>query len=162
MQTPLKVSLALALSLVLAGCGFSESRLNPFNWFGSDREEPQTLAPEGGYAAAKTDNRALIAQLTRVEVKQTQGGAIISAEGIAPTQGWWDAELVAESEEPVDGVMSYRFVIAEPRAGSPAAGRVLTPESRAITAGAYIPNARLPFVTKIIVTGANGARSVSR
>ena len=150
------------LVLAVAGCGFSQSRLNPFNWFGGDQEEA-TLEPEGGYAQAEADYRPLVAQVTRLEVKPTQGGAIVSAAGLPPTQGWWDAELIAENDGfAVDGVMSYRFVLMPPSADSPAARRVLTPESREVTVAAYINNVRLTDVRKIVVTGANNARSVSR
>ncbi|MDF2143107.1 hypothetical protein [Paenirhodobacter sp. CAU 1674] len=161
MKTPLIASLVLATAL--AGCGFGQSRLNPFNWFGPSRPEPTTLAPEGGYAEARGDFRVEAATITRLEIKPTQGGAIVSAAGLPPTQGWWDAELIAENDGyPVDGVMSYRFVLAEPQPGSPAASRVSTPESREVTVAAFISNARLASVSKVVVSGAGNARSVSR
>lgn len=160
MRQPLLASLAIVT--VVAGCGFSESRYNPFNWFGGD-EEVTTLEPEGGYGVNLGDNRAMIEQVTRLEVKPTQGGAIVSAAGLTPTQGWWDAELIADNNGyAVDGVMSYTFVVAEPDPYSDASKRVLTPESREVTVAAFISNARLRDVSKIVVTGANNARSVSR
>lgn len=152
----------LALSMTVSGCGFRDSKLNPFNWFGSD-EEMTTLEPTEGYAEALGDFRVPVAQVTRLEVKQTTSGAIVSAAGLPPTQGWWDAELVAENDGyAVDGVMSYRFVVAEPQPGTPVASRVSTPQSREVTAAAYINTTRLQSVRKIVVTGAGNARSVSR
>lgn len=156
------LALSLALTVALAGCGgWKESRINPRNWFG--KEEVQTLEPKEGYPKAANDPRELIAQITKLEVRPTQGGAIVAAEGQTPTQGWWGASLLAENDgQPVDGVMTYRFVVAWPDPGSPASQRVLTPESRAVTAAAYIPNTRLALVRKVVVIGAANQRSVSR
>ena len=70
--------------------------------------EATTLEPKEGYPSVATDPRQLISQVTRLEIKKTQGGAIISAAGMPPTQGWWGAELLAENDgKPVDGVMTY-------------------------------------------------------
>lgn len=162
MKTP--VLATLALSLTLAGCGsVRESRLNPFNWFGRSTETAATLAPAGGYDKAIGDNRVLVEQVTRFEVQPAHGGAILSAAGLPPTQGWWDAELVAENDGfPEDGVLTYRFVVAEPVPGTPVARRVLTPESREVTVGKYISNQRLAGVQRIVVTGAGNSRTVSR
>lgn len=162
MPRPVSLSLALALALALAGCGgWKESRLNPSNWFG--KEEVQTLEPATGYPDPKKDPRDLIAEVTELEVKPTQGGAIVSAAGITPTQGWWGASLLAENDgHAVDGVMTYRFVVAWPDPDSPAGSRVLTPESRTVTAAAYINNVRLAEVKRIVVIGASNQRSVSR
>jgi len=156
------LSLTLVLALTLAGCGgWKESRMNPRNWFG--QEQVQTLEPKTGYPDPKKDPRDLIAEVTKLEVKPTQGGAIVAVEGITPTQGWWGASLLAENDgHAVDGVMTYRFVVAQPDPASPAANRVLTPESRAVTAAAYINNVRLAEVKKIVVIGATSQRSVSR
>lgn len=155
----------LTLSLVLAGCsGFSDSRLNPLNWFGKSRAgEAVTLAPDGGYGTSASDRRVLVDQVTSLEVRRTPEGAIISAAGVPPTQGWWDAELVAENfGKPLDGVMTYRFVVAEPVPGTAVATRVLTPESREVTAGAFLSNIALQTVRRIVVTGAANSRVVNR
>lgn len=156
---PAPVALSLALAVALAGCG--QSKLNPWNWF--KHEEVMTLAPKDGYPDVKKDPRELIAQVTALEVKQTQGGAIVAATGLTPTQGWWGAKLLAENDgKPVEGVMTYRFVVAWPDPGSPAANRVSTPQSREVTAAAFIPNVRLAEVTKVVVIGAETQRSISR
>lgn len=162
MKSPLVA--VLTLSLVLAGCGgFRGSRLNPLNWFGKSRSEVATLAPEGGYGTLASDRRVLVDQVTSLEIRRTPEGAIISAAGVPPTQGWWDAELVAENNGlPVDGTMTYRFVVAEPLPGTPPASRVLTPESREVTAGAFLSNIALQEVRRIVVTGALNSRSVNR
>ncbi len=163
MKSPIVV--VLTLSLALAGCsGVRESRLNPFNWFGrSQQAEAVTLAPEGGYGASAIDRRVLVEQVTSLEIRRTPEGAIISAAGVPPTQGWWDAELVAENGgEPVGGTLTYRFVVAEPVPGTAVASRVLTPVSREVTAGAFLSNIALGDVRRVVVTGALNSRTISR
>lgn len=156
-----RIALTLALALSLAGCG-KESRVYPWNWF-KGSQEVQTLDPKGGYPKIADDPRAAIAQVTTLEVKPTLGGAIVSAAGLPPTQGWWSAELVAENDgKPVEGVMTYHFLVAAPEPGSTDAGRASTPESREVTVAAFIPNPRLAETRKIVVIGETNSRSVSR
>ena len=156
------VVLSLALAVALSGCGgWKESRINPKNWFG--KEEVTSLAPKEGYPEVKDDPRQLVAQVTQLEVNATQGGAIVSAVGLPPTQGWWGAELLAENDgEPVEGVLTYRFVVAWPNPDSPVATRVSTTPSREVTVAAFISNTRLAEVKKIVVVGDTNQRSVSR
>lgn len=158
---PAPVALSLALAVALSGCGFGQSKLNPWNWF--KHEEVTTLAPKEGYPEAKDDPRELVATVTALAVNPTQGGAIVAATGLTPTQGWWGAELLAENDgKPVDGVVTYRFVVAWPDPGTPAANRVSTPQSREVTAAAFLNNVRLSEVTKIVVVGAGNQRAISR
>ncbi|SPH18115.1 hypothetical protein DEA8626_01645 [Defluviimonas aquaemixtae] len=151
------VTILLVVALTLGGCGrLRESRLNPFNWFGRSTEQTatQTVAP-----AVPDDGRILVAQVTDMEVARQPGGAIIRATGLPPTQGFWDAALVAENSGfPVDGVMTYRFVVAEP---IPPA-RVSTPQSREVSAAAYISNIKLEGVRQIVVLGSQNSRSSRR
>lgn len=157
MKTP--VAAALAATLVLAGCGgIRESRLNPFNWFGRSTEAPATLAREGGPAAQ--DGRALVAEVTRMEVKRMPGGAIVSAAGLPPTQGWWDAELVSDSDgvPDGDGTLVLRFVVAPP----PVPMRVSTPQSRELTAAYFLSDAALAPIRRIVVLGAQNSRASGR
>lgn len=160
MRKPLTA--ALALTLTLSGCGFGQSRLNPFNWFGSS-QQVATLEPTDGYPAVEGDTRGMVAQVTALEIKRTLDGAIVTAHGLPPTQGFWDAELVPDDKgRPVDGVITYHFLLREPPVGSPAAGRVMTPESREIVAGAFINTTRLANTSKIVVIAAGNSRSISR
>ncbi|OYX45573.1 MAG: hypothetical protein B7Z02_01035 [Rhodobacterales bacterium 32-67-9] len=149
----------LIVTLVLAGCGrVRESRLNPFNWFGRSVESTQTVA-EAAVPGRPDDGRILVAQVTDMEVARQPGGAIIRATGLPPTQGWWNTDLVVENGgEPVDGVLTYRFVIAEPLA----ANRVSTPQSRELTAATYISDIKLAGVSRIVVLGAENSRSSRR
>lgn len=144
----------LALTMVLASCGSARnSRFNPMNWFGGSQSEP-TL----GEISAAIDNRALASQVTQMALERTPTGAIVRAEGLMPTQGWWDAELVPESRRPVDGVMTYRFVVAAPRG----AARVSTQQSRLVTAAAILSNADLELIDQVVVIGAQNTRRARR
>ncbi|SOC10481.1 hypothetical protein [Rhodobacter maris] len=150
--------LLLATSLALTGCGW----MNPFNWF-RHQEVAQTLAPPGGYPDIENDKRRLIADVVGLEVKPSQGGAIVAATGLPPTQGWWGTALLAENDgEPVEGEMRYRFVAVWPEPGSLAAQRVGTPNSREVTATAYINSVKLARVKRIVVIGATNQRAISR
>ena len=151
------VAVLLVASLGVAGCAkIRESRINPFNWFGPSESRAVTLDP--GYAAT-ADNRLLVAEVTQLDISRTAGGAIVHAAGLPQTQGWWDAELVAENGgEPVDGVMTYRFVVMPPPAGT----RVSTPQSRELTAAVHLSDNKLAEIDRIVVLGTANSRSVSR
>ncbi len=97
MQKPLTV--LLVASLLLAGCGgWSESRLNPGNWFGKSRPAPVAAAEEVNPLIPKSskgifsrpereDVTVPIAEVTELRVDPTTTGAIIYAEGVAARQG---------------------------------------------------------------------------
>lgn len=126
MRKPLSV--LLAASLVLAGCGgWSTSRVNPRNWFGSPREIPvegaatpvNPLLPRRSSMFAKPtpeDNSLPIARVTELRIDQTSTGAIIYAEGIAGRQGPYDTELrpVSTEEEIKDGILTLSFRVVYP------------------------------------------------
>lgn len=159
MVGPVKSAVLCGLVLSVAACGgFRDSRLNPINWFGRSVEAPNNLDPEGGYAA--DDNRALVAEVTALEITRLPGGAIVNAVGLPPTQGWWDAELRADNLGLPDeeGVLTYRFVVASPRNPKPAS----TPQSREVTAGAYLSDIDLARITRIVVVGQSNSRAISR
>jgi len=159
-RPPVLVAALLAGSLGLGGCAqVSESRLNPFNWFGKSEEGPATLAPRGGYVDRVIDNRALVGSVTGLEITRTQGGALVVATGLAPTPGWWDAELVAESETPAgDGTLTYAFRVAEPGAPPPTA----PPPARELTSAVFLSAQSLEGVRRIVVLGATNSRSIRR
>ena len=148
---------ALAMVLALGACGsVRDSRLNPMNWF--SRDSTETLAPRGGWAG-EVDRRALVPVVTELEVIPTTGGALVRASGVTQTQGWWDVELrPINNERPVDGILIYEFVVAEPRSQT----ATLNEASRTVTAGVKLTNSRLAGVRSIVVRGANNQRSVAR
>ncbi|WP_209427015.1 hypothetical protein [Pararhodobacter sp. SW119] len=147
---------ALALTLALSACGtVRDSRFNPFNWFGTSRSEPATLGPTTQFI----DNRALVAQVTSLAIERTSTGAIVRAEGLTPTQGWWDAELVPQTSlRPIDGVVVYEFRIASPVRTT----RTSTPQSRSVSVATTLSQAELDEVREIVVIGAQNQRRVRR
>ena len=147
---------ALALTMALSACGtIRDSRFNPFNWFGPSRSEPTTLGP----IASTVDNRALVAQVTQLAIERTSTGAIVRAEGLTPTQGWWDAELVPQTSlRPIDGVVVYEFRISSPGRET----RVSTPQSRSVTVAANLSEAQLDTIREIVVIGSQNQRRIRR
>ncbi|HQY43712.1 MAG TPA: hypothetical protein PK450_05975 [Paracoccaceae bacterium] len=147
-----------ALPLALTGCGrIRESRLNPLNWFGRARRN-RTAATLSPIEAA--DGRLLIREVTELQVEKSQGGAIIRAAGLPPTQGWWKAELVSETRgrPDEDGVLTYRFLVYQPLGQT----RVSTPQSRRLTAAVFLSDIKLEAITRIVVQGETNSLSSNR
>ena len=142
----------------LAGCGtVRESRLNPFNWFGGSQEEVG-FAPED--IVERLDNRPLIDQVTSLRIERVQGGAIVHAVGLPPTQGHWEADLVAENRGRPDenGALVLQFksfpAVTRTRRGSQA--------SREVVAGTFLSDQTLASVNQITVRAERNARSSRR
>ena len=121
----------LIASLAVSGCGrISESRINPRNWFGHSREDRR---PDLGPTSNVIDNRALVPAVTAMTIEATSSGAIVRAEAVMPSAGWWDPALVPENfGRPQGGVLTFRFVAAAPRAPvaeqNPAARTIVRPD----------------------------------
>ncbi len=144
--------LALGLVATLAGCGaIGKSKLNPFNWF--KKSEPRETIVLPGEEA---DPRGLVETVLSMEVEPIPGGAIVRARGLTPTQGWWDAELVAKDVDE-DGVLVYEFRLLPPVSRTD----VNTQRSREIDVAIFISDVKLENVREIVVQGATNAR-VSR
>jgi hypothetical protein len=148
---------ALALLVALGACGSGGwSRLNPVTWF-SD-ESVETLAPSSGWQT-EVDRRALVPVVSEMQVHRVPEGAIVRASGVTATQGWWDAQLRPVNDaEPLDGALIYEFVVAAPRRATGTGGDA----SRTVTAGVKLSNYDLAGVRRIVVRGAQNARSVRR
>lgn len=147
-----KIGAVLAVT-ALAGCGIGQSRLNPLNWFGADRSDP---IPQE-QAVRATPGRPVVQQIVSLDIARNGEGALITAVGLPPTQGFWDADLVAvPSGDPT--VLLFDFAIAPPvqqrRAG--------TQPSREVLVGERIPNADLAGIRTIAVRGQLNQRSVRR
>lgn len=157
MKRPVAALCLVLTTMALADCGrLRDSRINPFNWFGHSRATAATAALAPGEAA---DGRQLISQVTALEVTHMPTGAIVRATGLPPTQGWWKAELVADNHAiPVDGVMTYRFLVFQPEDITDTS----TPQSREISAAAYISTVKLAEVTRIVVQGETNSRESGR
>jgi len=157
MKRPVAALCLVLVTLSLADCGrIRDSRLNPFNWFGRAQATATTTTLAPNEAA---DGRQLIREVTDLTLEKMPTGVIVRATGLPPTQGWWEAELVAENHGlPVEGVVTYRFLVYQP----PGATAVSTPQSRAITAAAYISIPRLAEITKIVVQAESNSRETRR
>lgn len=146
------LTLLIALTLVLAACG--DSRLNPRNWFDRSQAEP-TLGPTG----ETEDRRPLVPNITGLTIERTSSGAIVRAEALMATAGYWDPELVVENNgRAVDGVMTYRFVAARPR--QPVT--VQSPGPRTLVAAATLTVYDLETVREVVVIGAETTRRARR
>lgn len=147
--------LLVALVGLTACSGLRESRINPFNWFGKSREEQVASAP----VATRIDNRPLIDQVVSLKVDRRIGGAIVRAEGLAATQGWWDAELVAQNDgRPVNGTLAFEF-----RARPPVNPAPVGPErTRLVLVGYDLTSQDLAGVRRVVVIARNNRRTSSR
>ena len=141
--------IALALSLTLTGCArVSESRFNPFNWFGSS-EPATTSAP----VELQTDPRPRIARITALVIEPTPTGAIVRATGLTATQGWYAAALVPETDGPVGGEMVYSFRAVPPETPQP----VSTDRSRELTVARALSRQDLAAIRSVRVIAAQNA-----
>ncbi|WP_232830644.1 hypothetical protein [Tropicimonas sp. IMCC34011] len=154
---------ALAAVTVISGCGtVRESRLNPFNWFGGGQS--QTMLVEDGDIAAPVDRRGLVDQVVEISVDRAPGGAIVSAVGLPPSQGFWAADLVPANAEidgdaiPTGGVIVLDFRVFPPAEPKPAG----TPPSRELTAGLFLTDQTLAGTRQIVVRGARNQITSSR
>lgn len=151
MKTP--IATLLISTLLVTGCA---SKINPFNWFKRSSEETLTQQVAPGQVI---ETRRLVDQVASLQIEKTNGGAIIHAVGLPPSQGYWDAELVADNDEkPVNGVLTYKFRIEQPYEFK----RASTPTSREVVVGHFVSNIKLQGVKSIRVLGARNARTSRR
>jgi hypothetical protein len=156
--------LLLCATISATGCArVTESRFNPLNWFGNSQAaaaatangERRPLVPATALRSI-VDQRALIDSVTALQVDRLPGGAIVTATGIASTQGQFNAQLVPVSSS--GGTLTLEFRVAVP-AGFEAIG---TPASRQITAALNLGQDALAGIRTIRVQGARNARTSSR
>ncbi len=141
---------AMMMVVLLSAC---QSRLNPFNWFGRSAPVEKVLVTDTEAA----DPRLLVDEVLSLDIESFPGGAIIRAEGRNPTQGYWDAELVARPIEK-EGVLIYDFRILPPVARTD----VNTQRSRQVAVAVSLSTVKLDGIREIIVQGARNARAVRR
>lgn len=151
-MTPRILMALLVVVLGLTGCA---SRLNPFNWFGRDREERVQVSDT--VIAAPVDDRQLVAEVISLSVDPLPGGAIVRAMGLPPRQGYWEADLVEVGRE--SGEIVFEFRVYHP---SDPATRVGTQRSREILAGTSLTTQDLAGIRQIVVVAQQNRRSVSR
>ena len=146
---------AVVTAVVLVGCGrVSESRLNPFNWFGSDRE---TVASTPD-TTAEVRNDVLIAQVLNLKVEPAPGGAIISTMGLATTQGFWEAVLVPVAAQDRDTGLTFEFRVKQPVTPAPIGENA----AREVLAGTFLSAQTLGNARTITVVAGQNRRTVSR
>lgn len=152
-----KIAALLVTSLLLSACG--ESRLNPLNWFSRAEPEPQNVVVTMVNGRPEyVEGRVLINHVSEFFVDRREGGAILRAVGIAPTQGWFNAELVPVSNVPEGGVLTFEFRIEEPY-GFQIEGSERT---REIYVSRFISDAAMSGVSRIRVLGATNAMTARR
>jgi len=141
----------LFLIVSVAACG--NSRLNPLNWFGGEREQRIRVEPDASGRPIVIDGRVLVSEITQLSVEQTTAGAIVRATGVTPTQGYYDAELV--EVERTENALVYEFRAADP-------GNAGTPGLQHIVAGISLSVGELQGIRSITVIAQSNRRSVSR
>jgi hypothetical protein len=153
-----RVVFAVAMFGLLAGCStpWSESRLNPFAWFGGSASAPDTLVPPETLTIV--DNRPFVTSVTSLAVERTPGGVILRATGLPPTQGFWQGALILENIDgaPVDGTLTFQFRAAPPPGPQP----VGAPRTREIVVGVFLSRQNLQGVTTLRVVGQQNAATI--
>jgi hypothetical protein len=158
---------ALALSL-LSGCAsIGTSRLNPLNWFGPSEDVVlndqgqrvtvlPTLAPKRGYPNFQ-DTRLLVPSIADLTIAKSASGAIVTAVGLVPSLGYFDAELVrVETDNPTELLLDFRLrAPIKPMA-------IGTTAQRKITAARTIQNRDLQSIRTITVRSTSGERVIRR
>jgi len=168
------LTLLLVSSLLVTACGFSDSRINPLNWFGQSRSETiaQDAAPVNPLIPSKKGNFASFRkkappyagvpfeQVTNLTVEQVPGGAIIHATGLAARQGIYSVQLTPanEDEEPVDGVLTYRLEGVRPARATTIGAK----PTREVIAGRRLTDRQLRDVRTIRVEGQLNAQVARR
>lgn len=157
MKPPFLAALCVTVTLTACG-GFQDSRLNPFNWFGNSSEK--RIAQKELPPAERADPRSLVADVASMKVERVPGGALLTAVGVSPTQGFWRAELVPDNpdERAENGNLIYTFRIVPPTDQQ----LVSTKQSRSVTVGLFLSDQTLDGVRRIVVRGQTNERSVRR
>lgn len=129
------------------------------------RQDATTLEPEGGYPEPFADGRPLVADVTRVTMEPTPGGAILRVTGVTATQGWWDIALRRETGSD-DRASERRYVLrgwppvdAE---GNPVPAPAGAAALREVDAAIFLSDIDLDGLRRITVTGANTSRTLTR
>lgn len=159
----------LIATLALSACGgrFSDSGWNPLGWLGGNTQD-EGLAPEGGYPD-KSDPRPGVPQVTSASWRGLSEGRLLVVTAMAPSKGYYDAGLVAETPSPTgrlhadaDGTLRLRFVARPPAAASPYRAMPASPQTDQITAAVTLSHIALASIRRVQITGAGNAISISK
>lgn len=161
-MTGKRLILGIAVLVLATGCArLSESRLNPFNWFGgSEPVAANSLLPDDADSLVPRDSSVQIPDLLAMTVDRMPGGAIVTAEGVTLTQGFWEPRLVDVTDRvETDGrTLVLDFRVQRPYSRQPAGAQ----PTRTVSAGVFLSDAELRGITRIIVRGANTQRVARR
>jgi hypothetical protein len=166
------ILLTLLASLVLASCGWRDSRVNPRNWFGNSRDVPvETVAEEEVNPLIPTRRSILerntgpdasvpIGTITELRIEPTPSGAIVYASGIADRQGAFRARLVPDTDDlsAVDGVLGFTLRVEYPRDATPVGSEF----SRTVHEAYTLSSQTLAQVRTIRVSGERNAKESRR
>ena len=123
------LTVLLTAGLILANCGWRDSRVNPGNWFdGGDSVPAEAAAGEtnplvptvrsGLLSKPKASDKSVpIENIAQLRIERTSSGAIIHATGIGIRQGAHNAFLKPETGNDLadeNGVLSYSFSVLYP------------------------------------------------
>ena len=167
------VMLLLVASLALGACGWSDSRLNPGNWFGRSRSVPveadasavNPLIPTSRSIFSrspeeKQDKHVPIQQIADLTIDRTTEGAIVRVTGVGRVQGAYAARLVTVSPDgkPIDGILEYTFEVLYPENPRPVGSQA----SRRVIVARSLNNQDLRETRVIRVKGVENARETRR
>ena len=159
----------LIATLALPACGgrFSDSGWNPLGWFSGGSRSARSLTPEGGYQPA--DARPGIPAITSARWEPLNEGRLLVVTGMAPSKGYWDAELVTESAAPTgrispdpDGTLRLRFVARPPVPGSTASRMPASETADSISAAMTLSASQLSRISRVQISGAGNVVTIPR
>jgi hypothetical protein len=120
--------------------------------FGSKRTEDEVVKP-----VEALDRRAFVTVLKSARSERNNSGTIVRVIGEMDRIGYHDLELVRQDDEFGD------TITFQARAAAPAIGRAaLTPRSRVVTLGAFIPTTYRPNARIIVIQGLNNNIRIKR
>lgn len=165
--------LMILATVALTGCSaITESRFNPFNWFGRGQSDPSALDVASAEvnplipqrrASVLTSNQPEafagrpIADVTELLVERRPGGAIIRATGQADRVGPFDVRLIEDEAASADGTLVFDL-----KALQQPGPRNTNPRARQVTVGKWITDQELAGIRTITVRGVNSALSARR
>jgi hypothetical protein len=120
--------------------------------FGSKREQVEQVQSE-----VSVDRRAYVTVLKSARSEKNNSGTIVRVIGEMDRIGYYDLELVLQ-DDPSSDTITYQA-----RAAAPAVGRVaVTPRSRVVTLGAFIPATYRPNARSVVIQGLNNNLRIKR
>ncbi|MGR3711769.1 MAG: hypothetical protein ACU0A6_01430 [Shimia sp.] len=164
------LSVLLVSTLTLTAC---QSRWNPVNWFGNDKEvvlaegEANPLVPQknnnnNSVFASKPEPvyaGTIVQQVTSVKVFRVTEGALIEVVGVSAIHGAHTLKLDPQNDgKPVNGVLTYNLLAVHPQGGFTGGPE----QSRKVTVAHVLTNAQLDGVRTIRVVAAANARETRR